>query len=203
MLKDQIKHNKKQKILTQYCDNCCIRGHHVLNCMKMHFIPNEDFLIRKLNFSESHFDRTFVKRTEKRRKNAKLSKKNLELLSKQLDFKQMMSFTDRYPSDESEGDNETGRASEPLKIEKQGIINSLKSEETVFSPDSVLYRRRSSKLIALTAIKPPDFFMMDFEKHCNFEGYFPEKNLESILMKLENMRRRFPGKGRFKKRKMN
>ena len=201
MLKDQIRNNKKQKILTHYCDNCCIRGHHVLNCMKTHFIPNEDFLIRKLIFSEPHFDRGLVRRSEKRRhENAKLLKKTLDLLSKQLDFKEMIRLSPEYLSDESEEENEIGKTFEPLKSERQGISDSLKSEENVFSPDSVLYSRRSSKLNAIASMKPPELFMMDFEIPCNYEGYFPEKNLKHVLFKLENERKKFQIKGKFKKR---
>lgn len=202
MLKDQIKNNKKQKILAYFCENCCIRGHHILNCLKTHFIPNEDFLIRRLNFSEPHFDRSFSRRAGKRRENAKVLKKSLDLLSKQLEFQEMISFSHQYPSHEAEDDSEIGKTSETLKNLKREISDSLQSEENVFSPDCAVCSNRNSKFNALEAIKPPDFFMMDFEKACNYESYFPEKNLEHVLIKLENIRKRFPVKGRFKKKMM-
>ena len=67
MMRDNIKLYQNLSNFFYNCPFCSKNAHFLKNCSKLHYIPNQSFLISRLNFSEPHKNtKVVVQRKQKR-----------------------------------------------------------------------------------------------------------------------------------------
>lgn len=200
MIKDQLKNNEKQTIISSYCQICKIRGHDFLTCNKMHYIPDKDFLRKKLIFYKPNIQRQSFARKKKKSICAFFCKPRFEKLSKIFDFEKIGTFTNRDNFEQVEEEDkdeknlflqiETKDLNDYTKkksIDSRDTPKSHSKQLSYFESESgiknILNHQFSSQKLSP---KNSALFITDFDKVSRFESYFPEQNFENIVTKLEN-----------------
>lgn len=186
MIKDQVNLDQIQTLLNPYCHSCKIRGHNFLNCNQIHYIADKDFIIKKSNFSHTIKERIKFTRTHKKRKNALIFKQKFERLKKRFGMKAFLSFIDSNKS-ENIFENKDRKRSEKsfIKVSNDFYETTKETNNENFN-DNKINKNNLNFEKQKKENDIPEIFMMDFERSWNFEKYYPEGNLQKIIMSLKN-----------------
>lgn len=224
MIKDQLMTNKNQKIVFSYCHTCLLRGHNLLTCNKMHYIPDKDFLIKKYVYCQPTLHREAFARRRKKSRMVLSNKINFQKLYKIFDYREIPSFTmqNELEQFEEEDKDEINMISlvegkdlkeltsgKSYEFKENTYMNHTKQwsySESGFKKigsNNEIRNKENENSFRVSNASPKNssqIFTMDFDTAAKLEFYHPENNLENIVSSLDNYWYHGRKKGKMKKK---